>query len=570
MKKSLLKSVGIIAAMAFSTQVNAQLVVLGEAPAAAEGSYTFTYADTWGADMDTTEVSAMVVLYRAAVASDTLACAVASNAAELAGNIAFLYRGDCEFGAKSLKAQQAGAVAVIMVNNIPGEPVGMAGGVSGAQVTIPVVMISNTDGAALRQYVDAGTLQMFIGNKTGRFAYDAGFQKPNVAMAKSFATPVQFALDSTDFDLPVGAWLHNYGSENQTGLSLSAVITVDGDELYNETSSPESILAGDSVLVSLPNFALDNYPVGYYTLSYSVATTIEDEFPNDNLLDVNFWINDQGLYSKSRINPNTSEPIGGGGVRPATGTEFTWCTMLRSNNASNMKVDGVSFSTITNGLDSLEGDAVLLEVYEWNDIFDETTTTLTFTDLLQVGEVFYDYTENLDGEFVRADFEEPVFLEDGIKYLVCATIFRDSMFLTVDAGIDYELTYDAYPLDVFFPVKVGTTWTPGGFGPDNSPAIITHLSSATGIAEDVASKEIAAYPNPTADFISIPMGTTVKGNVMLNVFDMAGREMMSQNITNGASNTLRVDASSLSNGMHIFRLTFQDGTSTSFRTLIKK
>jgi hypothetical protein len=115
-----------------------------------------------------------------------------------------------------------------------------------------------------------------------------------------------------------------------------------------------------------------------------------------------------------------------------------------------------------------------------------------------------------------------------------------------------------------------TTWTPGGFGPDNAPAIITHLSSATGIAEDVASKEIAAYPNPTADFISIPMGTTVKGNVMLNVFDMAGREMMSQNITNGASNTLRVDASSLSNGMHIFRLTFQDGTSTSFRTLIKK
>ncbi len=556
--------------MAFSTQANAQLVVLGEAPAAAEASYTFTYADDWGADLDTCAESGMVVLYRAAVASDTLACAVASNAAELAGNIAMLYRGDCEFGAKSLKAQQAGAIAVIIVNNIPGEPVGMGGGAVGAQVTIPVVMISNTDGAMLRQYVDAGTLQMFIGNKTGLFAFDAGFQKPNVAMAKSFATPVQFALDSTDFDIPVGAWLHNYGSENQTGLSLSAVITLDGDELYNETSTPESVLAGDSVLVFLPNFALDNYPVGYYTLSYSVATTSEDEFPNDNLLDVNFWINDQGLYSKSRIDPATSEPIGGGGIRPATGPEFTWCTMLRSNNASNMKVDGVSFSTITNGLDSLEGDAVLLEVYEWNDIFDETTTTLTFTDLLQVGEVFYDYTENLDGEFVRADFDEPVFLEDGIKYLVCATIFRDSLFLTVDAGIDYELTYDAYPLDVFFPVKVGTTWTSGGFGPDNSPAIITHLSSATGIAEDVASKEIVAYPNPTADFISIPMGTTVKGNVMLNVFDVAGREMMSQNITNGASNTLRVDASSLSNGMHIFRLTFEDGTSTSFRTLIKK
>jgi hypothetical protein len=571
MRKSILSVFGAVAAMALTMNANAQVVVLGEAPLDAVGSYTFETTGNWGADLLTTAITDTVVLYHAAAATDTLACAVASNAADLEGQIAMLYRGDCEFGVKALAAQNAGAVAVLMVNNVPGNPVPMGPGAVGAQVTIPVVMVSDVDGAFLRTFVDEGSLILFIGNKTGRFAYDAGFQKPDVAMAKSFATPVQFALNSADFDLPVGAWVTNYGDSAQTGVTLNATITLDGDELYNETSAAEAIAAGDSVLVSLPVFALSNYPVGLYSLTYTVATDSTDEFPNDNSRVVNFWINDQGLYSKSRIDAVTGEPLGGGGIRPADGVEYTWCTFLRSNNASAMKVDGVSFSTITNNDLDLTGEAVLVEVYEWNDIFDETTTTLTFDDINLVGEAFYDYTADLQSEFVTANFEEPVFLEDGLKYLVCATVFVEDMFITVDGAIDYELTYDAYPLDIFFPVRVDQgTWTPGGFGPDNAPAIITHLSLATGIADDVENSNLSPYPNPTADIISIPMGVEVKGNVTLNVFDLAGREVMSQNISNGASSTLRVDASSLSNGMHLFRLTFEDGTSTTFRAQINK
>ena len=45
-------------------------------------------------------------------------------------------------------------------------------GASGAIVTIPVVMLSNTDGAILVQAMANGPVEVFIGNKTGLFAND--------------------------------------------------------------------------------------------------------------------------------------------------------------------------------------------------------------------------------------------------------------------------------------------------------------------------------------------------------------------------------------------------------------
>lgn len=570
MKKTLLKMFFALAAMAGASTAQAQIVVLAEAPASVEGSFNFTTTAGWGADLAGVTITGTAVLYRSAAVTDTLACDVASNAAELDGNIAFLYRGDCEFGAKSLNAQNAGAIAVVIVNNVSGDPIDMGAGAVGGSVTIPVVMVSDVDGATLRPFVDSGELELFIGNKTGLFAYDAGFQRQHIAMAKSFATPIQFAQSSSDFFVPIAAWVNNYGFEDQTGVTLNATITLGGDELYNETSSGEIIPAGDSIAVVLPDFALENYPVGLYALTYTISTSNDDDFPNDNSRTVTFWINSDGTYSKSRVDPSTGEPVAGGGLRPNNSPEYTWCTMLRSENASSMKIDAVSFSTITNNDLSLEGQAVFVEVFEWNDPFDENTTELTFNDLSQIGETFFDYTEDLQSEFVTAQLDEPVFLDDNIKYLVCATIFEDDIFLRVDGGIDYELTYNTYPLEVFFPVNSGGTWFPGGFGADNTPAIITHLSLATGIAEDMESAAPKAYPNPTTDFITIPLGQSVQGNVLLNVFDMAGREVMSQNISNASSGQLRVDASSLNSGTHVFRLVFADQTSTSFRVVVKK
>ena len=51
------------------------------------------------------------------------ACDDLLNGPDLNGNIAVIRRGECQFGFKILSAQNQGAIAVIIVNNVPGGPI---------------------------------------------------------------------------------------------------------------------------------------------------------------------------------------------------------------------------------------------------------------------------------------------------------------------------------------------------------------------------------------------------------------------------------------------------------------
>ena len=77
-----------------------------------------------------------------------LVCAPILNAAELSGNIALMDRGTCMFVDKFRRLQAAGAIAGIVVNNVPGPPVAMGG--TALDVVIPGVMISQSDGEILK------------------------------------------------------------------------------------------------------------------------------------------------------------------------------------------------------------------------------------------------------------------------------------------------------------------------------------------------------------------------------------------------------------------------------------
>lgn len=74
-----------------------------------------------------------------------------SNGAALNGNIALIDRGNCTFVEKVNNAENAGAIAVVICNNVPGAPVGM----SGNGTNIPTVMISQADCVTLRASLPA-------------------------------------------------------------------------------------------------------------------------------------------------------------------------------------------------------------------------------------------------------------------------------------------------------------------------------------------------------------------------------------------------------------------------------
>ncbi len=569
MKKNLLSILMTGLLIAVNGNVWAQIVMLVQEPANLAGSYNFTYSSNngWGADMDTVAITAEAAFaFDGTATEDSLACEEVVNSADIEGKIAVVYRGECNFSLKAHNVQDSGAVACIIINNVPGGPVGMGAGTNSAGVVIPVVMISDVDGAALRDSILAGAVTIFLGNNTGLFANNVGSYKPNIGMAKSQSIPSKFAESSTDFDVPVGAWVHNYGSAEAVNVTVTAVIDRDGTEVYNEVSSGSNIPVGDSLFFSLSLFSENGYAPGFYTITYTLSSDNADDFPDDNMATTNFWINDS-KYSKSRVDP-IDGPLGSNGVRPANGTEFQWCIPMISEAASTMEITGMTFSTVTNDID-LTGQAVQLAVYEWND----PIADLTFDDLNEATDnEFYDYASDLQSEFVSHTFAEPVELLDDQKYLACVTIFIDDMFLTVDAGLDYSTTYETYPNDVFFPLNDidGSTWYPGGFGTDNTPAIVVDLALVDGIAEDINERDVTPYPNPTVDMINIPFGVNLDGTVSLEVYDVAGRSVISEELCLMNAQALRVDVSNLSSGLHTFNLTFEDDSHTSFRVLITK
>ena len=74
-------------------------------------------------------------------------CDNITNGSSISGKIAVVRRGECNFTVKVLNAQNEGAIAVIIVNDVPLEPIVMGG--NGAQINIPAVMIYQSDGEAL-------------------------------------------------------------------------------------------------------------------------------------------------------------------------------------------------------------------------------------------------------------------------------------------------------------------------------------------------------------------------------------------------------------------------------------
>lgn len=106
-----------------------------------------------------------VVVADPVIASDENGVGVLNNAADVAGKIVLIDRGVSTFATKILVAQEAGAKAVIIVNeNNPDSVPGILGG-EAAGITIPAGMISKSDGDALKALVGSG-LQLRFGPDT--------------------------------------------------------------------------------------------------------------------------------------------------------------------------------------------------------------------------------------------------------------------------------------------------------------------------------------------------------------------------------------------------------------------
>ena len=602
---------------------SSQVVVVGVSPAAVQGNYTFAVqtdagwpsytpgqfpdSENWGMPLDFSVVGTyiqdtLVLVNDGTAGTDpNLGNPLSQEGCNptagnpYAGKIAVLRRNTCSFVNKALYAQNAGAIAVIVVDNI--DDANLANNFmsaadtdpNGPLVTIPVVRISMSDGNHLINQMANGPVVMFIGNKTGAFQNDLSLNQDLVMTPPYHGVHSLLAQNGTEFNFDLGLRVYNFGGSNQSNATVNATVkNPSGATVYDEDVMV-SLNQGDSIDIfpgeanAFPQFSLATYPAGKYTVEYTILLDgIADDFDSDNTYMATFVVNNSYL-SRARLDETTLKPITMSQVKPAAPTgggsyaEVVYCSSFRNANASRLAVSGFNATVSVDSVDAnstLEGKFVFADLYEWTNAdavyaANAGNTQLAY-DLTSRATLNYDFANDVIKEEAYFEFETPYVLQDNVMYMVCITDFGQGLNIGYDRGVNFNATRQLLE-EWINPLKVvegqTVTWYGAGFGPDLTPAFGIRAIDATTVAvENLLNLEGKAYPNPTDDVIN--MNIPLDGKATVSVTDLSGRTVANREVT-FMGNQASIDLAELQSGMYVINVAYDNGSKSAFNVVKK-
>ena len=207
--------------------------VVINSPAGVAGNYSCYPTTAFGQPIGTT-ITSNLVLVNDGTATPTLGCTTLINAASVSGKIALIRRGTCTFVVKVKAAQVAGAVAVVMMNNIDGQPIPMGG--DDTTITIPSVMISKADGDALEAALASGAVNATLNpSAPGTFT-------GNLVPGKQHINAIKVRNNGGVSEIDVAAGDSFYGAANATtylgGPEYGLYKSVDDGANWTEVTLP--------------------------------------------------------------------------------------------------------------------------------------------------------------------------------------------------------------------------------------------------------------------------------------------------------------------------------------------
>ena len=186
-------------------------------PASVAGDYAVGAA-SFGAALSSAGVSGDVIIAtdaaNAAGPTTTDACSAITNAASVAGRIALVNRGTCGFVVKVKNAQNAGAIAVLVADNVAGGPPAGLGGAD-PTITIPSVRITLADGNKIKTALASATVNVTLAvdpnvragaDRAGRILlYTPNPVQPGSSVSHwdTSASPNQLMEPAINIDLPI-------------------------------------------------------------------------------------------------------------------------------------------------------------------------------------------------------------------------------------------------------------------------------------------------------------------------------------------------------------------------------
>lgn len=572
--------------LALSVGVSAQYVIVNE-PADCEGALRFSPTADWGADLSSDIWTGNLVIADDGTAAPTEGCSALVNAAEMAGNIAYIDRGSCNFSLKALNAQNAGAIAVVIANQMPGnQTIVMGAGNFATMVTIPVVMISFENGQVIKDKLELNeTVNVSIGNLA--FEHDLGMDVMTV-LAPGYSTVPKNQLESSGtFTFTPGAGIVNNGSADASSPEITGTITYEptSTEVYTESVTDLTILSGDTALYVLSPFDPSSTGEGTYTYEYNVTSANNDEVAYDNTFSNTLDIT-ENVYCKARWDKENNRPMRTNGFTIAGGgsIEMLSAFEVQQNDAKDLVVDSVQFQVSTSAA-SLARIAINVFLYQWDDANEDGNYSADEVNI--AGFNLHEFGDNETAteawitlpieDFNFGGFGVPV-PEDGATYVV-GTQYQGTelVFFGFDEGVDLEQyinveeanqTYN----DSKLPYSQSTSFT--AFGADfdaiglftdtwfcSSTALYVNPESVSvdQLSDDEA--KVNLFPNPATSQIRVDVELSNQANekISYQILDMQGRTIFVDQVRGVSKDNRKFEVSQLPSGTYELIITADAG-----------
>lgn len=256
-------------------------------PSALSGPYN-AMESVFGPALTATGVTADLAVVSDGTLDSAQGCSPLVNGSAISGKIAVVRRGNCAFVAKVQNAQNAGALGVIIVNNVAGGVISPGG--AGPGITIPSIMISLADGNTLINSINGGT------TVNGTLSAD---------------TTSGSSIKDGDFDN--GIIIHEYGhgiSNRITGGPFNSNCLSNAEQMGEGWSDFFGImLTMDSSLTNMVRRPIGTYATGAPTTGTGIRNAPYD--------------------TSFAVNPYTYDDVNNtGAVSQPHGVGFVWATML--------------------------------------------------------------------------------------------------------------------------------------------------------------------------------------------------------------------------------------------------
>ena len=572
----------------------------------------------WGRAIDSSWFGISVVK-----AIDTLGNNPYTNASTLNGKIALVFRGGgITFYQKALYAQQAGAVACVIVNNIPGGPIGMSS-TGTVPITIPVIMISQADGNAINAQLAASqTVTMNISLWKTNVNNDLALVNNGLSLFHATMIPQnQLTRNATApaYNYIPAAYVANFGNNTQTGVKLVSSLS------FTPTSGQSNLIRKDSsvVLANFPTIDSIICPLagefvlpttastGVYQVDFTVKQNETDNLSNNNIGSTTLTVTDS-IFSKGRYDLVKGEPIVGSGYAFGSSSDMSWGPLYYVANGG-YAARRVQF-TVSAGSNSPTLDALgTCEIYlmKWTDGSNAQPkdSVIETGELNMVGIATRSFTaadsnfKIYSANFINVDGSSRPFarLDSNSWYWVCTSL-PTGFYLGVDGSTNYyvreyartRITPNTPFYEFFAPI---TNISQNNFGNDPTvvvsmnpfdaidvdsarfaqqkkglvPAMPLHISKSipttgTETLKPIYSK-LTTYPNPATNLIKVDFDLLESADkVTVRLVDGFGRPVIKDVLNNTKSGTYTFNTEKLPSGNYY--VIINNGTGVAMRPVV--